>query len=277
MSLADQSAVLPNGLRAAYYDSGGSGGSFPEHAAIVLLHGFCGSSAYWEKVTGELAELGRLIVPDLRGHGRSSAPDDAVYRMESFAEDLALLLQRLQIGRVCLLGHSLGGYVSLAFAERYPDRLLSLGLVHSTAMPDSDEAKLNRDKAVNAIRTEGIRPFVRGLVPKLFAPAHRESMADRITGMTEVGYGTSPEGAAATALGMKERPDRRAVLERADVPRLLVAGSEDGLIPPDKTFTAEGPGVTRELLEGCGHMSMVEAPSALSERIAGFVRGTSMQ
>jgi 3-oxoadipate enol-lactonase len=277
LSLANRTAALPNGFQAAYYDSDTGSGMLPENTAIVLLHGYCGSSAYWEKIVPQLEELGRLIVPDLRGHGRSSAPEEEIYRMDAFAEDLALLLEELQIDGICLFGHSLGGYVSLAFAESYPDRIKSLGLVHSTAMPDSDEAKQNRDKAANAIREGGIRPFVEGLVPKLFAPSHRESMADRVTRMIEIGTGTSPAGAAATALGMKERPDRRGVLERIDVPKLLVAGSEDGLIPAEKTFTAEGPEVTRELLEGCGHMSMVEKPSALSERIAAFVRRASIR
>ncbi|WP_274649433.1 alpha/beta fold hydrolase [Paenibacillus humicola] len=272
MSLSNRKIRLTNGMETAFYDSGSKGGLLAPDEAIVLLHGFCGSSVYWERIAPMAESLGRVIAPDLRGHGGSSAPDEAVYRMDDFADDLGLLLQELEIGGAYLFGHSLGGYVSLAFAERYPEKLRALALVHSTAMPDSDEAKLGRDKAAETIRTGGIRPFVEGLVPKLFAPAHRESMGDQVRRMIEAGYETTQAGAAATALGMKERPDRRAVLEGLAVPRLLLAGAEDGLIPPEKVFTADGPGVTRALLESSGHMSMIEAPAELFEKLDAFVR-----
>ncbi|QYR20572.1 alpha/beta hydrolase [Paenibacillus sp. sptzw28] len=272
LSLANNSVTLMEGLQTAYYDSGESGSHLPADCAIVLLHGFCGSSAYWENVVPKLEGLGRVIVPDLRGHGGSSAPSGEVYLMESFAEDLSMLISQLQIEHICLFGHSLGGYVSLAFAERYAHRLKSLSLIHSTALPDGETARSNRDKAVQSIRENGIRPFVEGLVPKLFAPEHRESMADRVQRMIEVGSGTSPEGASATALGMKVRTDTRAVLAGLTVPRLLIAGAEDGVIPTENTFTTEGPNVSQVLLSEVGHMGMIEKPDIVGERISAFIR-----
>ncbi|NBD23571.1 alpha/beta fold hydrolase [Paenibacillus glycinis] len=268
-SIANLSFAAPGGRTIAYYDSAPSAGGTGK--TIVLLHGFCGSSAYWEAVLPQLEGAGRVIVPDLRGHGRSSAPRQPVYAMEDFASDLEQLLAHLDAGAVWLFGHSLGGYVSLAFAERNPDKLAAFALVHSTAKPDGDEAKGNRDKAAQALRSDGIDPFVTGLVPKLFAPAHRESMAERVERMIDVGRGTDAEGAAATALGMKARPDRTGVLEGLAVPVLLVAGSEDGVIPPANTFTADGPQVKQALLEGCGHMSMTEAPDKLAAALLAFL------
>ncbi|NBC69858.1 alpha/beta fold hydrolase [Paenibacillus sacheonensis] len=272
--MANLTHKLSDGQTIAYYDSG-AGGAEGAGSVIVLLHGFCGSSSYWEKVVPQLETAGRVIVPDLRGHGRSSAPQAPVYEMEAFASDLAQLLEHLNVGKIRLIGHSLGGYVSLAFAEKHPDRLASFGLVHSTAKPDGEEAKANRDKAAGTLRADGIASFVEGLVPKLFAPAHRESMADEVKRIIEVGLGTDAEGAAATALGMKARPDRTSVLDGLSVPRLLVAGSEDGVIPPANTFTTDGPQVTQSLLEGCGHMSMVEAPQRLAAEILAFLNGTA--
>lgn len=270
ISIANSTFALSGGPTLAYYDSNPQGGGKPGRI-IVLLHGFCGSSSYWERVIPQLEGAGRVIAPDLRGHGRSSAPRQPVYAMEDFASDLAQLLDHANADAVTLFGHSLGGYAALAFAERHPDKLAAFGLVHSTAKPDSEEARGNRDKAAHALRTDGIAPFVEGLVPKLFAPAHRESMSDQVKRMIDVGYGTDAEGAAATALGMKARPDRTGVLDGLSVPRLLVAGSEDGVIPPASTFTTDGPQVTQALLEGSGHMSMVEAPQRLAEEMLAFL------
>ncbi|MBW7476769.1 alpha/beta hydrolase [Paenibacillus oenotherae] len=271
-SLANHNLTLSSGLQLAYYDSGEGSGVLAENSAIVLLHGFCGSSSYWESIIPRIQGLGRILIPDLRGHGRSSAPDDAVYAMEAFADDLLQLVDALHVRHVYLFGHSLGGYVSLAFADKYPEKVSSLSLVHSTAMADTAEAKLNRDKAAQAIATEGIEKFVEGLVPKLFAPAHLVKMADKVQEVIAIGYGTSAAGAAATALGMKIRADRRDVLDELNVPRLLIAGSEDGVIPAEKTFTAEGSNVSQVVLNDTGHMGMVESPAALGERIAAFIR-----
>ncbi|MCQ6558827.1 alpha/beta fold hydrolase [Paenibacillus mendelii] len=272
ISLANNKVTLLNGLEAAYYDSGDMDGIMPKGTAVILLHGYCGSSAYWEKILPALHNLGRIVIPDLRGHGLSSAPDEESYAMETFAEDLGLLAGELRIDKICLFGHSLGGYAALAYAEKNDGRLKTLGLVHSTALPDGAEAKQNRDKAVQAIQAEGIEPFVDGLVPKLFAPHNREEMKAAIERVMEIGYGTNAAGAAATARGMKNRADRSSVLEGLGLPRLLIAGSEDGVIPAEKTFTAEGADVSQVLLDGCGHMSMLESPGELASRIVAFVR-----
>nr|WP_090578940.1 alpha/beta hydrolase [Paenibacillus sp. OV219] len=268
ISLANGQVQLPNGQQLAYYDSGAGEQGKPD---IVLLHGFCGSSAYWEEIVPALEQHGRVIVPDLRGHGRSSAPDESPYAMEQFAEDLLALLNELNIERICLFGHSLGGYISLAFAEQYAEKLASFSLIHSTAKPDSEEAKGNRDKAAQSLLENGIRSFTDGLVPKLFAPAHRDSMQSEVKHIIEIGYEASAAAAAATALGMKARPDRTAVLERLNVPILLVAGSEDAVVAPANTFTVDGPLVSQVLLEGSGHMSMVESPAELAEALIVFI------
>ncbi|BBH21805.1 alpha/beta hydrolase [Paenibacillus baekrokdamisoli] len=272
ISIANQIVTASGGRQIAYFDSGSQGNKGgSSEPVIVLLHGFCGSSAYWERIVPLLENKGRIIVPDLRGHGRSSAPEEQVYEIDAFADDLLLLLNELGLESVSLFGHSLGGYVALAFAERSPDRLKSLSLVHSTAKPDSEEAKKNRDKAAAAIQEKGIHPFVDGLIPKLFAPKHLESMEPIVKHIIEIGYGTSGAGAAATAQGMKTRPDRTGVLSQLHIPLLLIAGSEDAIIPAENTFTTKGPHVTQVVLDGSGHMSMVESPAALGERISAFM------
>lgn len=239
---------------------------------IVLLHGFCGSRLYWEETLPYLAEYGRVIAPDLRGHGSSAvAGAEDRYGMENLADDVAALMDELNVPKISLFGHSLGGYAALAFAEKYPERLNALGLVHSTAFPDGEQAKENRLKAVETIRSQGVAPFVDGLVPKLFAPQHRDSRPEWVGKAKEIGYETSAEGAVGCALGMRARPDRVSVLERLKLPVLLLAGEADEVIPPDKRFPVSGDNVTAVTLKGVGHMGMMEDPQATAACIGRFL------
>ncbi|MFF2093789.1 alpha/beta fold hydrolase [Paenibacillus sp. NPDC058174] len=265
-TIAQHQVRLDNGIELAYYDSGEL-----NKPVLVLLHGFCGSSAYWERVVVSLARHARVIAPDLRGQGASPAAGDGAYTMELYADDLAGMLQQLNIPRVTLLGHSLGGYVTLAFAERHPDKLQAFGLVHSTPMPDSEAAKGNRDNAAAAIRKDGITPFVDTLVPKLFAPDNLNSLVEQVERAKVIGYGTSEAGAIGAALGMKERPDRNAVLAETKLPLLLLAGEFDPIIPAEKTLVIEGDNVTQVVLEGAGHMGMLEQPDTFVQAVTGFL------
>ncbi|WIV18685.1 alpha/beta hydrolase [Paenibacillus polygoni] len=238
--------------------------------AVLLLHGFCGSSAYFDEILPELTANYRCIVPDLRGHGQSDAPNSS-YSIDQMADDVIGVLNALELAKVSVFGHSLGGYITLSIAERYPERVKAFGLVHSTAYPDSEEAKEKRLAAVSTIQSKGIQNFVDSLVPGLFAEENREQMSSVIDKIQEIGYRTSPLGASSTAIAMRERPDRRHVLEKSSVPVLLIAGESDGVVPPDRTFTAEGEGVTQALIRGAGHMSMVEAPDELTRVILEFL------
>lgn len=237
---------------------------------VVLLHGFCGSSAYWEQTIPFLSGSYRVIAPDLRGHGASDAPLGA-YSIDQMADDVLSLLNALEISECVLLGHSLGGYITLSFAQRHASRLKGFGLIHSTGYPDSEEARENRLKSVSVIQNEGITNFVDGLVPGLFAAGAAEQLLDRAK---EIGYRTPPQGAAGAALAMRERPDRRDVISATALPVLLVAGAEDTLVPAERTFTSDKPNVTQAVISGSGHMSMYEAPERLSEIIKDFMRSS---
>lgn len=269
-TLTDQYIRLKNGFRLAYYDSGSAAGHLK---TVVLLHGFCGSSAYWAELLPQLKEVARVVIPDLRAHGVSEPHNGQVYEMESFAADILELLDKLELKQAALLGHSMGGYIALAALEKYPQRLSGVGLLHSTALADSETAKENRDKAVQTIKQEGLRAFVDNLVPKLFAPRHLETMQGLVQHVKAIGYETSSQGAAASALGMKARPDRTALLRQAAVPVLLVAGALDQVVPIDSTLhTAEGqPKVYTHIAEGSGHLGMLEAAGSIAEAVQRFI------
>lgn len=136
--------------------------------AVVLLHGFCGSSRYWAELAPLLAGSCRVITPDLRGHGTSDAPVGP-YTIEQMADDVLHLADTLGLDQFVLLGHSLGGYITLSFAQRHAHRLKGFGLIHSTGKPDTEEGKQKRLATVEALQRHGIVPVVDDLVPKLFA------------------------------------------------------------------------------------------------------------
>lgn len=239
--------------------------------AIVLLHGFCGSHAYWDKIVPELEKEFRVIAPDLPGHGKSSHVEDA-RTIDGMADSIKRLLDELQLEKVTLFGHSLGGYIALSFAERYSDCLNGLALVHSTAFPDSAEAKKGREANIEKVGQQGISALIDGLIPKLFSPEHVEERRADIEKAKQIGYQTSVEGAIAALQAMKDRPDRNQVMTETSLPILLVAGEQDQIIPADKTFSVTKENIEQALLREVGHMSMMESPDQLIALIRQFAR-----
>lgn len=231
--------------------------------ALLLIHGFCGSSEYWNKVIPKLSDNYRVIAIDLPGHGESGGHEN-VQEIDQYALVIKDFLEELKIEKVTIFGHSLGGYITLAFAENYSQYLNGFSLIHSTGFPDSSEAKEGRIASAEKIDKDGIHPFIEALVPKLFAPdnveTHKQSMED----VKKIGYGTLPQGAKNALHAMKERKDRTKVLENTELPILLIAGESDQLISTDKTFTASGENIKQVVIKGAGHMSMYEAPKELT-------------
>ncbi|MFZ7945369.1 alpha/beta fold hydrolase [Neobacillus sp. 19] len=242
-----KSITLPDAT-IAFVDEG-------EGDAIILLHGFCGSSGYWENVIQKLSTNCRVIAPDLPGHGDSSI-DKEIFSIEDYADILKELLGQLNIQKVTMFGHSLGGYITLAFAEKYSDHLNGFSLIHSTAFPDSEEAKKGRVANVEKVQHEGMHSLIDGLIPKLFSPENVEQ--DYVKTAKEIVYGTSPKGAISALTAMKNRPDRNYVMESTSLPVLLIAGEQDQIIPAEKTFSVSGENIKRVVIKESGHMSMYE-------------------
>lgn len=256
--------VQANDISLAYREEG-------QGETVVLIHGFCGSSAYWDGIVPELARSFRVLTPDLRGHGDSAA-GTGTYSMDLLAEDIKGLLEVLGIEQAYVFGHSLGGYVTLALADKHPQVLKGFGLIHSTGLPDDEKAKENRQRSANGIEKDGIEPFINALVPKLFAPEHLETMKEEVEHARQIGLATKPEGAISTLKGMASRPDRTAVLAKTKLPVLLVTGEADQVIPPEKTWNSAPEHAVRETYSHCGHMSMYEAPNKLLAAITKFIK-----
>ncbi|WP_043931916.1 alpha/beta fold hydrolase [Bacillus sp. EB01] len=247
----------------SYFDNG-------KGKPIVLLHGFAGSKLYWEKVIPELAAGYRVIAPDFHGHGDSTMGLEK-FSIEEMADAIKELLEYTGLQKVTMFGHSMGGYVTLAFAEKYPEMLDGFSLVHSTGSSDSEEAKAGRESNAKKVVEEGLDILIHGLAPKLFSPDNEEHCKDEIDQVKKIGLSTSIKGTVSALLAMKERRDRNDVLENTDLPVLLVAGEYDQVIPPEKTFSVEKPNIEHHLIHGAGHMSMYEEPEELIKVMKQFL------
>jgi pimeloyl-ACP methyl ester carboxylesterase len=245
----------------AYFDEG-------KGENIVLIHGFCGSHEYWEEVIPELAKEYRVIAPDLSGHGKSSV-GDPVCAVEDLSEDIKDLIGHLGLDQVTMLGHSLGGYITLAFADHQSNRLKGYGLIHSTAFPDDEAGRKKRDSTIEEVREKGIKSVIDQMVPNLFAPD--TLLTEKMEKAKRIGYETAPDGAIAAAIAMKNRPNRNDVLQNSNIPVLLVAGESDQVIPPAKTFSVSKANISQATLQRAGHMGMYEAKDALIEEITAFM------
>jgi pimeloyl-ACP methyl ester carboxylesterase len=162
----DAKKARSGSIEISYYDEG-------KGSPILLIHGFAGSKQYWDKIIPKVASEYRVIALDLPGHGDSDMSKDN-YSIEDMAGTVKELLDQLDLNKVTMFGHSLGGYITLAFAEMYPHYLNGYSLVHSTANPDSEEAKEAREANAKKIQEEGAGPFIEGLSRKLFSPKNTE-------------------------------------------------------------------------------------------------------
>ncbi|HAQ06090.1 MAG TPA: alpha/beta hydrolase [Bacillus bacterium] len=247
----------------SYYDIG-------DGKPIVMIHGFAGSKLYWEGIIPELSKNSRVIALDLPGHGDSNMGAEK-YSIEDIAGMIREFLDELGLEKVTMFGHSLGGYITLAFAEQYPEYLNGFSIIHSTAAQDSEEAKSGRDSNVKKVIEEGTESLVQGLSQKLFSPANSEINASDIKQTRDIGNSTSVNGMVSALLAMRDRPDRNFVLKASSMPILLVAGEQDQIIPPEKTFSVSKENIEHYLIKGSGHMSMYEQPVELIKAIKSFL------
>lgn len=238
---------------------------------IVLLHGFCGSTEYWQKVVQPLQEKYHIVLMDLRGHGESTFNGES-FDLEDLANDVNQLLNELNIEKVYLFGHSLGGYVTLSFAEKYADKLLGFGLIHSTAFTDTEEAKEGRLKSIEKIQDMGIEEFVNGMIPNLFSDHYMNTNEEEVSRIVSIGYDTNPIAAMETLSAMRKRPDRNEVIANSNLPILIVKGKFDKVVPLNRVITSNEENITTAVLE-TGHMSMIEAPGELISTIIAFIKG----
>jgi len=256
------------GIRIAYDDDGG--GSLP----VVLLHGFPFNRSMWREQSAALAGDYRVITPDLRGHGETTVTDEPA-TMEEMADDLASLLDELNINRAIVGGLSMGGYVTLAFCRKYPERVSGVVLADTRATPDNEEGRRTREETARRALAEGMGPIADAMTPKLLAPATLERRPETVARVREMILGTEPRGAAAALRGMALRRDQTDLLPRLQVPALVIVGGEDSLTPPSDAEAMHGLMTDSRLvtLEGAGHASNLERADEFGRALREFLDG----
>ena len=241
------------------------------HPTILFLHGFAESREIWTDFTREFPAGYRLLTLNLLGHG-TNVHDVRDYSMEAQARYVADQLRQKGVEKTLLVCHSMGGYVALAFAERYPEKVAGLVLFHSTALPDSDEKKANRDKNMDFVRRHGVEKFMESFIRPLFAPANREQMREQQEFLEEIGCST-PEATVLGALeAMRNRPDRTKVLKEAEFPVLFIGGKDDVAVTvksllPQLALPTESHAL---LLSDVGHLGYFEKPELTRQAVVDF-------
>jgi pimeloyl-ACP methyl ester carboxylesterase len=228
---------------------------------VLLLHGFGEDGTVWDLQVNNFPEY-TLIIPDLPGSGRSELID--VISMESMATAMKALLDSFlpENEKVNVIGHSMGGYIALAFAELFPEKIHGLGFCHSTAYADSEDKKKVRRKGIDFIRQNGAYPFLQTSIPGLFAPQTKEENPEIIAGLVRKGHNFSASALVSYYEAMIERPDHTEVLKKSKLPVLFIGGIYDNAVPvndvlrlcilPELSYI--------HILPCSGHMGMLEQP-----------------
>jgi pimeloyl-ACP methyl ester carboxylesterase len=240
---------------------------------IVLLHGFGEDGTVWRNQY-DIFPNHQLIVPDLPGSGESEMIADMT--MEGLADALkeAIASETVNNPLQCtLIGHSMGGYVALAFAEKYPDALAAFGLFHSTAFADTEEKRQTRRKGIAAIKENGAEAFLKTFVPNLYGPVTKEKSPQLITEHLAGVHNFSAEALVNYFEAMMARPDRTFVLREAKAPVLFVMGAYDKAVPPeDGLKQCHLPQLSYiHLLQNSGHMGMVEEAGEANKILIQFM------
>jgi len=254
-------AVQVNGIQQAYTRAG-------QGAPLVLVHGYPLDHTIWYDVVSALENDFALLLPDLRGFGLSGVVESQ-FTIADMASDIAGLLDHLGIEKTHIAGHSMGGYVALAFARLYPQRVSGLGLVSTQAPADTPDRKQGRYSAAEEIMKSGVQPVAEGMSPKLTPDERVQAFVRSLIAALR------PAGLAGALKAMAERDDSTSILSSFSFPVVVVHGDVDELIPVQRAreIVIENPQATLNELSGVGHMPMMEDPQATATALKKLLHG----
>lgn len=255
--------ILYKNTKISYSDTG-------KGTAIVLLHGFLENKTMWQDFIPELSLKNRIITIDLLGHGETECLG-YVHSMEDNADVVHEVLSNLRIRKAVFVGHSMGGYVALAFAELFPESIKGLVLLNSTSRADSDERKANRDRAIVAVK-QNYASFIRMSIANLFSEDNREKLIDEIEKVKTEALKTPLQGIVASLEGMKIRKDREVLLHLTPYPKLLILGEKDPVLNLVETKEQIENTTVQLVTFPDGHMSTIENKKELLKVLSLFFK-----
>lgn len=255
------------GFEMGYEDTGGN------NTPLLLIHGFPLDRTLWTAQVRGLADVARVIAPDLRGFGESGMPQGTV-TMDTYADDLRGLLDALGIKNAVVAGLSMGGYIALAFYRKNAARVRGLILADTKAGPDSPEGKKGRDDNAALARAQGAGAVGDKMMPKMLTPKTATERPFIVDAARVMMARQSVEGVVAALMAMRDRPDSTPTLAEIAVPTLIVTGAEDTLIPSKEAETLRDAlrGARLVSIPGAAHLANFEAPDAFNHAVREFLK-----
>jgi pimeloyl-ACP methyl ester carboxylesterase len=250
-------------INVSYSDTG-------KGTTVVLLHGFLENKLMWNELVPELSLKNRVVSIDLLGHGQTDCLS-YIHTMEDQADMVQAVLHELKIRKAVFVGHSMGGYVALAFAELYPEKIKGLVLMNSTSYADSKERKVNRDRAIKAVKQD-YTTFVRLSIANLFSEENREKITLQIEKIKLEALKTPLQGIIAALEGMKIRKDREVLLHLTDYPKLIILGKKDGVLNYEENRNQIENTSVELVTFPDGHMSHIENKEELKLVLKDFLK-----
>lgn len=245
---------------------------------VLLLHGFGEDPSVYNTLVGQLEGKYTVVRPVWPGSGGSSLPlyhsvCAPLLSLDTYAELIYQLLFRLKIGNCTILGHSMGGYITLAFAQLYPAKVKGFGLLHSSAFADNEERALKRKKGIEIIRNDGTEKFLKSVVPNLYCKSFREECPGIVNGHFRTAMKISGQTLITYYSAMLARPDRTSILRNAKVPVLFITGKEDAVVPLDDALAQASlaPTTFFHILDRSAHMGMLENPETFNAAVMEFL------
>jgi Predicted hydrolases or acyltransferases (alpha/beta hydrolase superfamily) len=240
--------------------------------AVVLLHGYLESLEIWNDFAEELAKKFMVITIDLLGHGKSGTINGEA-SFELMAESIKTVLDYLKIDKTIIIGHSMGGYAMLAFAEIFPESVLGVGLFHSITWADLPEKRIARDNEIELVKQGKKHSFININVTKSFADDNLVRFKEQIDQAKKIGSDTSDEGIIAALYAMKLRKDRTYIIEKFEFPVLFVVGKKDNYIPVEKLMQLTNLPKKKYVvvLENSGHMGFIEEKEFALDEVENFL------
>ncbi|RLZ09277.1 alpha/beta fold hydrolase [Faecalibacter macacae] len=237
---------------------------------LVFLHGFMENSNIWNPFVPLFSKTHQIVTIDLPGHGKSDTENE-INTIEIMAEKVIEILEFLNISNATFIGHSMGGYVSLAIADVYPQFVDKVVLVNSTSLPDSKEKKEQRLKVIPTIH-KNYSLFVRLSIPMLFAEDLKPLLEDEMNELKQIALDNPINGIEAALRGMRERPDRTHVFYELDKPFLIINGTKDSTIDIDlfETVIPIKENIKIEKLN-CGHVAFMEKKEKFVRILTSFI------
>lgn len=246
-----------------FYTDDGTGNT------VVLLHGFLENSNMWLPFIPALSKNNRVICIDLLGHGKTDCLG-YVHSMELMADVVHAVLSHLKIKKATIIGHSMGGYVALALAEKKPNLIKGLCLMNSTAQEDSFEKKKNRDRAILAVK-QNHKTFIRLAISNLFRPKNRTIFSKEIKQIKKEALQTPLQGIIAALEGMKIRKNRTFILSNNSYKQMMMVSKKDPVLNYDSLINQTKNTQVKVVEFPDGHMSHIENKNYFLQEIMHFI------